>query len=382
MHKNFHETMAIKHKVPDGYLKLCFTHNKTNIYHLKKENLIANNTVLNVSLFPSYIEPQFSNSNAIDVVKIPQKKIIGYAVLIKNHPDLETLFKVEYKKNFRANILRFVNRFESCFNANYKLFYGDIMKEEYLFLMNTLHNMLTARFHQRNDSNKVLANWNSYLDSTNDLIKEKKASLFVIYNNTTPVHICLNHHFNNILFVSVPSYDINYSKFALGNVSLYKLLEWSVNNRYQIMDMAQGYLEYKRRWSNLIYDFEHHIIYPNKNTINKFLAKIEIQKLHFKNYLKSKNIDDLVENIKKRLKKNATYTEDLLYEFDTVELSNSNATTNITINSHTFNKIIKPINDFLYTHKEHLDDLKVFELIKEKEYILQGKGMIQKLYLK
>src|SRR5690606_10337175 len=120
----------------------------------------------------------------------------------------------------------------------------------------------------------------------------------------------------NILFVSVPSYDINYAKFALGNVSLYKLLEWSVNNNYEVMDMAQGYLEYKRRWSNLIYEFDHHIIYSKKSTLNRISAQFEIQKLHFKNFLKSKDIDVLIEKLKKGLRKNSAHQEEVAYQLE------------------------------------------------------------------
>lgn len=382
LQENFHETISTKNKVLEYYQKLYFTHNHTNLYTSEKNNITSNITATNISLFPSYIQPEFNLNTDVEIIKIPQKKIIGYAILIKGHTDLETLFKTEYKKSFRANILRFVNKFEACFNANYKLFFGDITEEEYVFLMAKLHNMLTKRFDQRNDSNKVLTNWNLYLDTTYNLIKEKKASLFVIYNNTTPVHICINHHFNNILFVSVPSYDINYAKFALGNISLYKLLEWSVNNNYEVMDMAQGYLEYKRRWSNLFYEFDHHIIYTKKNTLGHISALIEIQKLYFKNFLKSKNIDTFIEKIKKQLRKKNVYSEEINYQLENTQLTNKSTKTIINIYSDVFNFLIIPINDFLYINKEHLDDLKVFEIIKDKEYLLQGKQINQKLIIR
>jgi len=382
LHKNFHETITTQNKVLDCYHKLYFTHDSTSIYTSKDNTAISSNTVVNISLFPSYLQPEFKIDNTVGIVKIPQKKIVGYAVLIKKHTDLETLFKTEYKKSFRANILRFVNRFEDCFNANYKLFFGAISKEDYAFLMKTLHNMLTTRFDQRNDSNKILKNWDTYIETTFGLIKEKKASLFVIYDDTKPVHICLNHHFNNILFVSVPSYDINYAKFALGNVSLYKLLEWSVNNKYEMMDMAQGYLEYKRRWSNLIYEFDHHIVYSKKGFVSHVSALFETKKLHFKNFLKSKDIDTLFEKLKKGFRKRSSYQEELPYQLEENRVIDTISLKVINKDNLVFNAIRKPINDFLYTNKEHTDHLKVFEIIKNKEYLLQGKQITQKLKIK
>jgi len=382
LNENFHETISTKNKVLEHYQKLYLTHNNTNIYTQKNKHITSYNAVVNISLFPSYLQPEFNVSNDIEIIKIPQKKITGYAVLIKGHTNLETLFKTEYKKSFRANILRFVNRFEDCFNANYKLYFGDISNEDYAFLMNTLHKMLTTRFDQRNDSNKVLKNWDTYMETTLGLIKEKKASLFVIYDDITPVHICLNHHFNNILFVSVPSYDINYAKFALGNVSLYKLLEWSVNNNYEVMDMAQGYLEYKRRWSNLIYEFDHHIIYSKKSTLNRISAQFEIQKLHFKNFLKSKDLDVLLEKYKKGLRKNSVYQEEVAYQLEENDVADIILLKIINEEDLVFNLLRKPINDFLYTHKEHRNNLKVFEIIKDKEYLFQGKQIAKKLNMR
>jgi hypothetical protein len=377
--QNFYETLSKKNNVLGSYSKLDFLHNKTNIY-AAEDKLTLKNTI-NISLFPSYLEPTFKDENEFEIIKIPQNKITGYAVLIKNNPDIDTLFKTEFKKSFRANILRFVNRFEDCFNARYKMFFEHITEDEYNFLMEELHKMLITRFNQRNDSNKVLKNWDDYVNDTYKLIKSKKASLFVIYHNETPVHICLNHHFNNIIFVSVPSYDIDFAKFALGNVSLYKILEWSIDHKYEVMDMAYGYLEYKRRWSNLIYDFEHHIIYPKNNLLAKILATIEVKKLNLKNSLKRKNIDERIEKIKKTLKKQPSTENDTSYKIENTEINNLSSLETILENSEIFNTLRKPINDFLYTNKEHIDNLTVFEKTHKKEYVLKGKSITQKLTL-
>ena len=382
LHENFHETITTENKVLEGYQKLYFTHNLAPVFESKNNHLTNRNTAINASLFPSYLQPEFYKGSGLEVVKIPQKKITGYAILINNHNHLEAFFKAEYKKNFRANILRFVNRFETCFNATYKLFYGDIAKADYTFLMASLHTMLTHRFDQRNDSNKVLKNWDTYLHTTFDLIQAKKASLFVIYHNTKPVHICINHHFNNILFVSVPSYDIDYAKFALGNISLYKLLEWCINNHYEVMDMAQGYLEYKRRWSTLIYHFDHHILYHKENKSATFGAWIEMNKLYFKNFLKSMHVDTLIEQLKQRIKKQTAYQETLQYQLEDTQIMDTTGLKEINEHSPIYPNLRKPINDFLYTHKEQDATLKIVALKKEKEYLLQGQHASQKLIIK
>lgn len=63
--------------------------------------------------------------------------------------------------------------------------------------------MLTARFEQRNDHNKNLDNWDSLLKETLPLLRERKASLFKIYDNKTPISITLVYHLNHVLFSSI-----------------------------------------------------------------------------------------------------------------------------------------------------------------------------------
>jgi len=377
--QDFYNTLTKKNKVLDCYKQLILKYNSNKLFSINNADKIP--ITSNIALFPSYLQPEFVAHKNIKVTIIPQKKIIGYSVLIKNHSSIDELLRTEYKKSFRANILRFVNRFESCFDADYKMFFGHILKEEYTFLMDILHSMLTKRFNQRNDSNKILQNWTEYLDTTYGLINKKKASLFVIYNNTTPVHISINHHFGKILFVSIPSFDIDYSKFALGNVSLYKLLEWSINNHYDVMDMAYGYLEYKRRWSNHIYDFNHHIVFNNSNLLNRLIAYIEVKKVAFKNFLKNKNIDQLIKNAKNKLRKRNNHETDLTYSFENFDKKNFNSLKAIQLENGALAFIRKPINDFLYSNKEHISTLKVFETIKSKEYILYGEKNAQKLII-
>ncbi|MFV0540103.1 MAG: GNAT family N-acetyltransferase, partial [Aestuariibaculum sp.] len=295
MKQNFYHTITTKNMVLDSYKTLSFIHNNTCIY--RDDSNYKENKGINISLFPNYLKPEFKDS--LKVVTIPQKKITGYSILIdpEKDKDIETKLRIDYKKSFRNNVLRLLNRFESCFNVKYRMFFGSIEKDEYDYLMQSLYTMLTNRFNQRNETNKVLKNWKHYLNTTFNFINNQKASIFVIYAGNSPVHICINHHFNDILFVSIPSYDIDYAKFGFGNISFYKLLEWSIANNYKVMDMAQGYLEYKRRWSNNIYGFNHHIIYPKGNFIAKSTSLLEITKLKFKNFLKTKNFDTFIDKI-------------------------------------------------------------------------------------
>lgn len=380
--QDFYNTLTEKNTVLDCYSKLLNNYkddNKNEIIFESNSEIIESTKATSIRLFPSYLTPLYKNINKLVVKKCPQKKINGYAVVINESKNIEELLKNEYSKSFRSNIKRLTKRLETCFNINYKIIYGNILKSEYDFLMHTLKQMLVARFNQRNETNDILENWDFYLETTFNLINSKKASIFIIYNEDKPIHICVNHHFENLFFVSIPSYDVDYSKFALGNISIYKLLEWALNNNYNLLDMAYGDLEYKRRWSNLIYSFNHHIIYSKGHTISAIKANIELFLIASKNVLKKYNIDVFAKKIKnlKRTKKKTSYNSN--YNIEPISKFDETNCTLINIDNEKQQKPVlrKLIFDALYIHKEHFNTINVYKSnTKDKdEFYLIGKNV-------
>ena len=210
---------------------------------------------------------------------------LGYAISLGKDMNPDQYVKQQFGSNAKT-IRRYVNRLEACFNVSYKMFYGEIEYNTYMFIMTSLRSMLVKRFAQRNTTNSELQIWDEVVNDSYAQILEKKASLFVIYNESTPIEISLNYHFYKILFISTSSYDIDYAKFGLGHVEIYKQIEWCLANGVQIFEMGDGELDYKRRWSNAIYNFEHHVIYPKNSLVKKGMAQLEIGKIKFREYLK------------------------------------------------------------------------------------------------
>lgn len=369
LHLDFYSTLTENNQVLPYYKSLSIN-NGIDIF--AEDNQFQNeiSKTISVKLFPLYLFPNLHDVRGLEIKKVPQKKIIGYAIDLKNIKTIDDFLTQEYSKSFRANIRRLKKRFEECFTVSYRMFYGKISKEKYNLYMSELHKMLTIRFDQRNESNDILENWDFYLDSTYNLINQKKASIFVIYENNIPVHICINHHFNNLLFVSIPSYDIDYSKFALGNISIYKLLEWAIENNYAVLDMAYGTLEYKRRWSNFTYDFEHHILYDKTVWLQRIGATVETKKIQFKNFLKRYNIDEHIKKLKNlKNRKNTTYIE-IEYQLSETRNINVDRLTEINIYSFDLQNLKKIVFDFLYAEKLHIEKVKVFKTDSENQFII------------
>ncbi|WOD43380.1 GNAT family N-acetyltransferase [Hwangdonia lutea] len=377
---DFYNTLSKKHFVFDIYEKLFLAHNNYEIYNANPtNNANALKKVYTFDLFPSYLKPIYRNPELNKLKIIPQKKIIGYAIQINENKGFSDFFKNEFSKSFRSNTRRFVNRFEACFNVSYKMFYGNIDKTEYNTLMSALHTMLTKRFNQREESNKMLENWEFYQATAFKNINSNKASLFVIYHDNIPVQISLNYHFNNILFIAIPSYNIDYAKFSLGNISIYKLLEWAVTENYDLMDLEYGYLEYKRRWSNYIYSFAHHVVYPKNDVKSNVVATISILKLKLKNFFKSIHVDELIKNLKCYFYKHKGTFKDITYTTEPIQFDNANNLESLNINSPKVVGIKKAMFDFLFINKEHVNNLKIYEIVPFKEYVFSGKSVSQKV---
>ena len=375
----FYDTLSQENKVLPYYSKLtnalnneCLFTNETNSEPIKK--------AISIALCPSFLNYLFSQKDNIILNKVIQNKITGYAILLKEHNSLEAILKSEYKKSFRDNIRRVVNRLETCFDVRYEFYFGDIDKNLYDKLMSNLKSMLVKRFDQRGDSTHVLNNWQRYLESTYTFILQKRASIFVIYANEKIIHVCLNHHFKNILFVSIPSYDINYSKFALGNISIYKLLEWCIENNYVMLDMAYGDFEYKRRWSNYNYTFEHHIISPKNKPQLYILAIIHVFIIKIKNILKGFNVDEFVKKAKSSKQKKSNYQDDIQYTIETK--TNINLTDLSKVDHYNLNNdlLLKLIYDFLYNSKLNIKDINVYAHINKKAFIIEGNDSYQNIY--
>lgn len=292
-----------KNVIPDRYdsLRFCdYTHTTTSTYVDKNELNI-------VRQFPDYITPTILNESKNILYKIKQSKFNGAGIHINdNYKDMASYMSKNFKSNFRGRIKKNISRLETSFNIIYEYNYGEITKTKCNYLLDELKTMLEKRFQEKETGNFVLNNWDENVKDTFTLINQKKASLFVIYDDNKPISICLNYHiFNNLFFYYQSSYDLNYSKFSLGHINVYKFVEWSLNNDYKFIDFGNGILHYKKQWCNIFYNFEYHIIYDkNSPAVVKFYAFFEMIKIILKNLLKDLNLDIVIHKTKNILLKN------------------------------------------------------------------------------
>lgn len=372
LNKSFLLNFFIKNDFPNVLRRISFNYNSFHseiMLDKKMEDGVP--AVYIANLIPTYL--MFETLEAYGEKKISQSNK-GYAIFLEGYSDVNTYVSDVFKKNSNQ-IIRKLNRLEYCYSIQFKVFNENINTIEYQTLMSHFKKMLTARFHQRNDRNENLDNWDSLVKETLPLLKKKRASLFIIYENKIPISITLGYHFNQVLFSSIPAYDIAFSKYGLGNIAIFKTVQWCLENDYKILEMGYGDLEYKRRWCNLIYNYDTIVFYRIKY-FTSFIAFFIIKYFSSKEYIKKTTIFKWFVKIKTAFLKSSkdigehsewTYS---INEYNQPIPVESHIITNLY--KKEYDSIRKVVCDFQFLNFEKRKNVKIYKLINSESYLLIG----------
>jgi hypothetical protein len=216
------------------------------------------------------------------------------------------------------------------------------------------------------------------------MILNKQASLFVIYNGNEAINISLNMHVNNIVFLFITAYDIDYSKFRIGHTNWMMQLDWFLKNNYKTIDFSKGNIEYKKRWANKEYNFEYHLFYKKNNIILKMKAFWLLKKLQLKQALRNKDINTYYYKVlgwfisNNKIVKKTNYQ--LVHQSQLPEL-NTLTPVSFRVN-YDFLFLNRIIYTYLYLSQLHVNDLKVYkELQNDIIFYFQSHKEIMKLIL-
>ena len=291
MHCNLIDKLCFENNIVPFYDNLLtnkLTGQKINISYdltIPKNNLNSY-TVADV---PDFIDlVLLDDIEHLKVKKIPQYK--GYLIDLTKFNDANDLFTKTLSKNPRKNFRAKKRKLESGHEISYQFYYGEIDKGYYDDLFDTCYNLMEERFHQKKIYNRNLINWKKYHDFFYPMILEKKASIFVISDGDKPITITLNFHVLDIVFSHIQIYDINYSRYSMGDIAIFKNIEWCYRNDFNIWDFSKGATVNKLRWSNHIYQFDHHMFYNSKSLISTIKAGTVSLKLAIKQLLRDRGV--------------------------------------------------------------------------------------------
>lgn len=256
-------------------------------YTPRKSRLLPNQYT--VSDIPDYLDVELLNTeDEIAMIRVPQYK--GYLVNLKKFIDVDELINQTLGKNPRKNLRAKHRKLELNHEISYQFYHGKIDKNHYDYLFEKCYDLMEARFIQKKIYNRYLLNWKHYYNQFYPKILTKEASICVIYDKKKPITITLNFHQADIVFSFIQIYDLDYFKYSMGDIAMFKNIEWSYYNHFTVWDVSKGATQNKLRWSNHIYLFEYHLFYNTTSLKYKVLVFIASQKLKLKQYLRNKGV--------------------------------------------------------------------------------------------
>ena len=248
--KYISDLQFVKHKKWPLYINVGETLTKGIDYSLKpdEDSDLKNDTLLIYDV-PTYFNIDTPKLGS-QVKLLKSRQYPGFLIETGLYKSLSEYMSANFSKNSRNKNNKYKRRLEASFNISYKMFFGEITKDEYDFIFEEFKLLLEKRFAEKQVSNNNLNSeeWNFYYEVAYTLILEKKASIYVIYDNNQPIGVTLSYFSEDTLFDAITVFDIDYFKFHLGSVTIMKLIEWCVENHIKILDFSKGYFEYKRRW--------------------------------------------------------------------------------------------------------------------------------------
>ncbi|OIQ27488.1 MAG: hypothetical protein BM564_11990 [Bacteroidetes bacterium MedPE-SWsnd-G2] len=291
-----------------------FKNSKWPFYHnvgknfTNKQNYSFNSTSISpsnkVALIYDVQDFELQDDHDFNNFKVKRiKQYPGYFCDLTKFETIDDLKKYCFKSSkSRYNFDRSTRVLETKFNISYKVYFGAISDEDYFREMKALKKLLAKRFDAKGTFNTVLPIWDFYLDLVLPLIKEKKANLNVIYNDNEPIAMSINFIAGSQVIIAIRTFDIDYNRNNIGNIEIYKLLEWAMDFNMQIVDFSKGNTDYKKRWSTNEYHFENHIIYQKGKLTPAFIGNVLSMFFKTKQYLRDKNVNTLYTKMKYKIK--------------------------------------------------------------------------------
>ncbi|MBG47533.1 MAG: hypothetical protein CML05_04510 [Pseudozobellia sp.] len=324
---------------------------------------------------PSYFNVEKSESNQIGFLS--SKQYPGYLIDLDTFTDFQQFMQKTFSKSSRYKLNKYKRRLEECFDITYKMVWGDVEKKEYNEIFESFRNLLEKRFDDKEVYNNNLdtTEWNFYKEVAYPLLLDKKAALYVIYDQNIPIGVTLNYFSEEIIFDAITVFDIDYAKFHLGSVTIMKLIEWGLENNFKIFDFSKGHFEYKTRWATRTYDFEYHIYFNKKSIKSKVTANSVKKFFDLKQNLREKNLNERLHKLTYGLK-NQKKEKPSTTGYNFIELENTVSTDNldmVTLEKQENNHLKTIAFEFLYLNNECMKNLKIFKVEhNEMDYLFVG----------
>ncbi|MCK7591039.1 GNAT family N-acetyltransferase [Subsaxibacter sp. CAU 1640] len=331
--------------------------------------------------FLIYDVPDFFGVESFDNTKSALKRneifqYQGFLLNFKGFPTAQDYINSRISSKNRRGLRSRQERLEKCFDISYRFYTDDISKEEFDVVFRQFHELLSDRFSGKKVNYHHLRpdKWAFHNEFSYEMMKENRASLFVIYNKDLPIAVTLNIHSDDIVFVSITVFDPDYYKFNIGKTTIVKIIEWCYENDMKIADFSKGDFDFKHEWCNITYDFDYHLLYDSKSFRASTIALAVRWLFETKRYLRDKNVNVFYRKLLYKLKKDENGHPEAKYrinDLQSFEVSSNYERISLQDNKYQHLKVI--VYSFLFLNSESFGDISIYKRkSSKKEYVIKG----------
>lgn len=180
------------------------------------------------------------------------------------------------------NCRRLKRRLEEQVDFRLSVFTENTDPTTYRQLMEGLRSMIRRRFSKKDADHDSLGRWEAVVRHSWDRIREKQASLMVIYNGAQPISIGLNYHRQGVMAGAITGFDTAYEPYGLGKLMLLEKIRWAFANDFRIVDLGWGDLQHKENLANRMETYRTHVVYPAARPLLRLMAWGIAKYLRFK----------------------------------------------------------------------------------------------------
>tara|TARA_R110000822_G_scaffold127915_5_gene263499 strand:- start:5702 stop:6943 length:1242 start_codon:yes stop_codon:yes gene_type:complete len=333
-----------------------------------------------------YLNQQNSISNHPYLIlkKVPQYS--GYLTDLSGYEDFDSFFSQHFSAKSRSNIRKWDKRLKENFKITFKVFYGLIDITEYNHLFDSLLTLIQKRWSDLGMENDILKDHVYYRELCYNMILDKTASLNVIYSNNEAIAISVCFASKKELFFAITTFDVDFRKYNLGHLLIMYIMKWCFKNGIEIFDYSKGTYEYKTRWSNSTYIFEHHVLFDQKSVTSTLIGNYLVVFYKMKQFLREKNINLLYSKIKyginNTLKSHAKKEQSIeIKDINPSDIDKVSSKFPLDSSSEDYSRLKPIIYDIIFSNPQPFNSIKVYKASDENIFFVAGEKFLKKVIL-
>ncbi|EGV45014.1 GNAT family N-acetyltransferase [Bizionia argentinensis JUB59] len=251
---------------------------------------------------PDYCDDSKSpKKSSLKVRKVRQYK--GFLADLKGVSSFNDYIQNTLNSKSRNKFRSTLKKFESCFDVDYKFYYGKTDLGAYEIMMVGFKKLLEIRYGDLKIETNLSHEWPFYQELVYNMLREKKAMIISIEVSGKPISMSLAFVGENTLVGAVKAFNADFYKFNVGHIEISKFIEWSIKNNIQTLDFSKGEYEYKTKWTNTNYLYNCHILYDASSISSRLNGCLLIKYFELKQYLRDKNFNLFVAKLRFAIKK-------------------------------------------------------------------------------